>query len=513
MPPRVTATTATAITKEFSSRLLKDFFAHSIKSTRQKLQAVPAAQWEKNGQERAIAIFQAAAQRVPAYRDFLLKNKIKSELIATISDFQQVPLVDKENYLRQYPLPALMWDGELVTAQMTAVSSGSSGIPYLWPRGSLMELEITYLFELMLSNLIANGKKTLFVNSQAMGMYIGGPFTLNATLRIAQKGTPLNVVTPGITLEDVLQVTDRLFDCHDQIVIAAYPPFAKDILQVGAQRGIEWSKKPLKFLLFGEGYSESWRDYIVELAGGIDPVASFVNCFGTADAAILAHETPYTIRLRRLAAKKPQWFAKLFGESRLPSIMQYYPTLRYLEMVGGELVLTFGSGGIPLIRYNIHDRGGLVPYSHIDETFDIPADDKTHHFERWQLPLVYVFGKSDFTATLYGLNIYPENIKAALAHPDIIKIISGKFQMSTELRARSRNQYLLIRVELNDHLKPSRQKKKKIQKIVVETLRQQNAEYRKLLESIGKKAMPTIKLYRWGDSRYFTVGTKQRWKK
>ena len=72
-----------------------------------------------------------------------------------------------------------------------------------------------------------------------MGMYIGGPFTLNAVLRTAQKGSPINIVTPGITLEDVIQVIKELKDHYQQIVIAAYPPFAKDIISTGIETVVQ----------------------------------------------------------------------------------------------------------------------------------------------------------------------------------------------------------------------------------------------------------------------------------
>jgi phenylacetate-CoA ligase len=126
---------------------------------------------------------------------------------------------------------------------------------------------------------------------------------------------------------------------------------------------------------------------------------------------------------------------------------------------------------------------------------------------------VYLFGKSDHTATFYGLNVYPENVKAALVHKEIRKYVTGKFQMSTEYAKLTQKQYLLIRVELAPHIKPTAKLKVGVKRVIVEKLRQMNAEYRKLYESIGRKAIPRVALHSWGDTRYFTVGAKQRWKK
>lgn len=512
VPPKFSTTNAPEQNRKFAAKLYQDFFNFPISRARKILETTSAQEWEQEGQKRALKVFHEAAERVPAYKDFLKKNKIDHRRIETAADLQSVPWIDKENYLKLYPLSSLHWDGIINTTQITAVSSGSSGEPFFWPRGTLLEIETTFSFELFLSNILKNERaSTLFVNSQSMGMYIGGPFTLNAVLRIAQKGNPINIVTPGITIEDVLEVISRLKDSFDQLVIAAYPPFAMDIINVGIERGIDWTKKPVKFVLFGESYSESWRDHISELTGITKPETSFINCFGTADAAIIGHETPYTIALRQALDHQPKMHKKIFGEDRLPSLMQYHPTLRYLELIDKELLLTFGSGGIPLVRYNLHDRGGIIPYTHSRDLFDEVTGDAVEK-SAWQLPTVYVFGKSDFTATIYGLNVYPENIKTALMNKDIKSKVSGKFQMSTEYRRRTHNQYLLIRVELAPGIKASTKLRQIVRHAIVDTLKTNNAEYRKLYEGIGRKATPDVRLHHWGDSRYFTVGTKQKWK-
>ena len=55
------------------------------------------------GEKNAIAVFHEAAQRVPAYRDFLRRHGVRHESIQSIPDFLSVPIATKENYIRQYP--------------------------------------------------------------------------------------------------------------------------------------------------------------------------------------------------------------------------------------------------------------------------------------------------------------------------------------------------------------------------------------------------------------------------
>ena len=66
---------------------------------------------------------------------------------ATMEDFHRLPVMDKENYHRRYPLPERCRGGRLDGCDMVAVSSGSSGRPTVWPRSLTDELDIARRFE------------------------------------------------------------------------------------------------------------------------------------------------------------------------------------------------------------------------------------------------------------------------------------------------------------------------------------------------------------------------------
>ena len=66
--------------------------------------------WSREREARPLKLFHEAARRVPAYKDFLKKNKVNPAKIKTFKDFQFVPPISKKNYLRQYPLEKLVWD-------------------------------------------------------------------------------------------------------------------------------------------------------------------------------------------------------------------------------------------------------------------------------------------------------------------------------------------------------------------------------------------------------------------
>ncbi|MDP3685289.1 MAG: hypothetical protein Q8R32_00490, partial [bacterium] len=195
-------------------------------------------------------------------------------------------------------------------------------------------------------------------------------------------------------------------------------------------------------------------------------------------------------------------------------LLHFYPTLRFFEVIGGELHFSSASGGLPLVRYNIHDKGGVIQAKDILELLP-PYNSSRQRTPRlspgWELPMVYLFGRSDFTATLYGANVYPEHIKAALERRELRKILSGRFVMLTET-GRNFSQYLSVNIELAKGLKSSLRLRRKIQDVIVRTLLEINSEYRDVTKSVGKKARPHIRLYGKGDKRYFGPGIKQRWK-
>src|SRR5262249_28755285 len=43
------------------------------------------------------------------------------------------------------------------------------------------------------------------------------------------------------------------------------------------------------------------------------------------------------------------------------------------------------------------------------------------------LPFVFVFGRSLFTVSFYGANVYPENVTVGLEQPGISEFVTGKF--------------------------------------------------------------------------------------
>ncbi len=476
---------------------------------------------EAGGQMR-FSLFHQMAQRVPAYKEFLSANNLNPDSIKKPEDIERVPCIDKENYVKRYSLEQRSWDGK-IDAPIISASSGSSGAPTYWPRSDAIELETTYIYELFLRNVYEIDKyKTLLVNGFSMGIYIGGTFTLNCCMRIHQKGFPLTIITPGISMNEIVRSVAELGDSFGQIILSGYPPFIRDILDEGEKQGVKWKKYRIRFYFASESLSEEFRTYLYDKAGikEDDYYTGSLNLYGTADAAIAGHEMPLGTLLRTAFSQDNQRCLDFFGKPYVPSINQYYPFFKYFETIDGELVFSSANNAVPLLRYNIHDRGGILQYGEMLEllkSFGYSLSDiekKIKPSLLWHLPYVYLFGRSDFTVTLYGLNVYPENIKAAVEDSRLIELCTGKFVMETANKKHNQSQYLLIHIELKNGIDPKTHGlKHQFKEVILQTLRQKNSEYNHLFRTIGRKAIPEIDLRKYADNTYFSPATKQKWVK
>ena len=312
--------------------------------------------------QQVVELFHRVAVSVPAYRAFLREHGVEPGEVRTFADFERLPLMTKENYHRRYPLPDLCRQGRLDGCDMVAVSSGSTGQPTFWPRSVTDELAVAARFEQVFAGSFAAAERTtLAVVCFPLGTWVGGLYTLACARHLAAKGYPITVVAPGNNKAEILRVIPELAAHCDQTVLLGYPPFIKDVIDTGTAAGLDWTRYAVKLVLAGEVFSEEWRDLVGRRAGMSSPCYDSASLYGTADAGVLGTETPLSICIRRFLAARPQAAQELFGEARLPTLVQYDPGSRFFETHDGTLLFSADSG-VPLVRYHIADEGGLIGY-------------------------------------------------------------------------------------------------------------------------------------------------------
>ncbi|HEV2370890.1 MAG TPA: phenylacetate--CoA ligase family protein [Streptosporangiaceae bacterium] len=461
---------------------------------------------------RLLELFHRVAGSVPAYQDFLREHGVDPAGVRTFADFCRLPLTTKENYHWRYPLARRCRDGRLESCDMIAVSSGSTGRPTYWPRFLPDELAAAARFEQVFHDSFeADRRSTLAVVCFPLGTWVGGLYTASCCRHLALKGYPITVVAPGNDKEEILRVAPELAPGFAQTVLLGYPPFLKDVIDTGTGRGVSWASLNVKLVLAGEVFSEDWRDLVGSRAGMRRPAYDSAALYGTADAGVLGNETPLSVTIRRFLARTPQATQALFGQSRLPTLVQYDPLSRFFEARDGTLLFS-GDNGVPLIRYHIADEGGTLAYE------EMLAHCKEYGFDPLvslgggrgspPLPFVYVFGRSHFTMSFFGANIYPENIAAGLEQPTVSGWVTGKFVLEVAEDA-DYNRHLAIAVELapGEHGSTGRRA------LAAESIRTQlnrlNSEFAHYVP--GDYQTPRVTLLPTGDPQYFPRGVKHRY--
>ena len=474
---------------------------------------------QQAGFQNALRLFHEAAERIPAYRDFLNKHNVRAEAINTYQDFQRIPVTNKKNYLRAYSLKELCWDGNLKGLSLISSSSGSTGEPFVWPWGEAQKaegaLELESVFPVVFE---MDRYSTLYIDCFAMGTWIGGMFTSACMEYLSLKGYPLLTITPGLDKNSTFDLFQKIAPEFDQIIFGGYPPFIKGLLEEGQGLGIDWKQHRIKFFFAAEGFSERWRDRVHQIVGATDPLTTSISIYGSADAAILAHETPLTTAIRRAVCDEPQHMQHLFVKSHLPTLAQYDPRFKFFEALDQSFVFTTRSG-IPLIRYNIGDTGSIYAFHDMERRLAELSIDMQHLLPRdmqakyyWKLPFVYLFGRSDLTISLYGLLIYPEHVKFGLERQAFQQAITGKFVMAVEFDG-DQNPYFYLAVELAPGVQPDVRLQDEIQQAVVEGLREINSEYHDMESAVRERVFPHVELIEYNSSAYFRIGTKQKWVK
>ena len=491
---------------------------HLAEQILKDLRGRQSAFWEKEREKNALALFHRASIGVPAYKDFLKKNRIEPAKIKTFADLQGVPPMTKKGYLRQYPLEKLVWEGTLHQPMVFTSTSGSTGRPFYFPRSYELDWESSIVHEFFLEN-SSYGRKgsTLVIVGFGMGAWIGGLITYRAFEIASQRGAKVAIITPGINKGEIFNALRDLAPQFDQVILAGYPPLVKDIIDEAPEYGVHLKKLKLRLLFAAEAFSESFRNYLSARVGIKNPYLDTLNVYGTADIGTMAYETPTAILARTLALKHKELFQSLFSEvERTPTLAQYNPHFITFEAPEGDVMLT-GNNTIPLIRYAIGDRGGVMNFDALERKMDMAGIPWKKEVSKagivkhiTQLPFVFVYERGDLSTKLYGAIVYPEPIKDALHHPKLQKYLTGKFMMATRLNSQQ-NQYLEINIELKPDLRPKVALAQLSAKLILERLMAKNAEYRNNVSMMGRKMFPRVHLWPYGHQKYFRSGGKQRW--
>lgn len=265
---------------------------------------------------RVLELFRSVAREVPAYQRFLAQHAVDPAQIRDIVAFRTLPATTKDNYYRPHPLPELCRHGVLDACDMVALSSGSTGEPAVWPRFISDELGTARRFEQVLGEgFEAASRRTLCV---ICFNWVGGLYTLACCRQLAAKGYPLTVVAPGNNPGEILRAVRALGAHYEQRILCGYPPFLKDVVELGCAQGIDWSAPPTRLVLAGEVFSEEWRSAVCGRlepdTSGFDPELPFVYVFGRSHFAVSFYGANVYPENVSVGTEGPEFAASLTGK-------------------------------------------------------------------------------------------------------------------------------------------------------------------------------------------------------
>lgn len=471
------------------------------------MQTQPSSFWARQETKARFNIFQKLFSSVPAYKSFIQNSHFKHTRERL--DETRLPAISKKNYFRTYTADQCRVASTPTTITAT---SGSTGMPVYFYRDEWLDFTYSVYLESFFKPY--KNKRTLFIDCFGMGVWIGGLLTFTALKATANRGYLIDVITPGVSTKDIFAGLKNLalLDSYDSIVLAGYPPFIKDVIDnQDFPKSLKESGK-LRFIFAAESFTEGFRGYMVKQAKLKNYYLDTMNIYGSAELGAMAVETPLSILCRELAMKNKVLSDTLLPGGKIPTMAQYNPAfVSFFERE--ERLLVSGDSITPFLHYDIGDTGKVFSYAALESMYksaglNLVSEARKLRIPISQLPFVLVYERSDFSTSIYGLQIYPQHIKQGLEKYVDQGLLTGKFLLSTKLD-RNKNQFLEIKVELaNSKLKLSKDVGSHVREILLSI----NSEYRELSKYLSQSRLtPHIIPYKKGDPAYFPTGIKQKW--
>jgi len=443
----------------------------------------PSRDWLSR--KRASAAFFNARRTVPAYREFLRQHGAEHP-----AAFEDIPQMDKENYIKRWPIEALCQGGRLpLRGAVIDESSGSSGTASNWVRGAAERLATRRLIQYSARSTFGDDSFVL-LNCFALGPWATG---MNVSMSLVDRCVLKSIGPDAGKVASTLEFLGPKY----RYVISGYPPFLKILVDTA---DIDWARYDVCAVVGGEGMSESLRAALNRC------FRKTISSFGASDLEInLAVETGFSIALRQAIVADESLGRNLYGHEPLPMIFQYDP-LNCLIESDAERNLLFTLNRLenvsPRIRYNIHDRGIVrsmtsvravlrehrIVRPDLDPAFDPPLD----------LPLLFHWGRQNSAVGFYGCKITPEDIQHVILRVPALASRVANFALHPFEDADA-NKRLELWLELEDGAALP-EATAALDDAVWRELAAVNQDFRESIKMIPAGRAPTVKLFAFGQS-------------
>ena len=432
---------------------------------------------------RASAAFFNARRTVPAYREFLQQHGAENP-----QAFEDIPPMDKANYIKRWPLEMLCQGGKLPTrGAVIDESSGSSGTASNWVRG-VEEREAARRLIQYSARATFGDESFILLNAFALGPWATG---MNVSMSMVDRCV-LKSIGPDV---QKVVASLKLLGPKYRYVITGYPPFLKVLVDTA---DIDWKQYDVCAVVGGEGMSEPLRAALNQC------FRKTISSYGASDLEInLGVETSFTIALRQAIAANASLGDDLFGREALPMIFQYDPLNTLIE-TDAERSLLFTINRLenvsPRIRYNIHDRGLVRPMSDVTSVLRDHRVQLDSEGPSLDLPLLFHWGRQDNSVGFYGCKITPEDIQNVLLRLPAIGSTIANFGLRPYEDAQA-NKRLDLLLELAEHVAvPNAESAATMSDDIWRELAAVNQDFRESVKMIPAERRPSVKFFRFGES-------------
>ena len=432
---------------------------------------------------RAAAMFFRARRRVPAYRAFLRERGAERP-----RSFADVPAMDKESYVKRWPLPALCQGGRLpVRGAVIDESSGSSGTASNWVRGEAERRATRRLIQYA-ARATFGARPFVLLNAFALGPWATG---MNVSMSLVDRCVLKSI---GPDAKKVLSTLQLLGPGH-RYVITGYPPFLKALVDSG---GLDWQRYDVCAVVGGEGMSEPRRAALIRC------FRKTISCFGASDLEInMAVESDFSVALRQALVAHPALARDLYGEREgLPMIFQYDPLNYFIESdADRNLLFTLNrlENVSPRLRYNIHDRGLVCRFSRVRELLaDHGVALETRGARVLPLPLLLHWGRQEHAVAFYGCKLTPEDVQHVVMRVPALGARVANFALHPFEDERA-NKRLELWFELAAGVAPF-DADVDLREQVLAALADVNQDFRESIRMVPVESRPTLRLWSFGES-------------
>lgn len=430
---------------------------------------------------RAAAAFYNARSRVPAYQEFLAARGSTSPRA-----FDEIPPMDKQNYITQWPIEKLCQGGRLpLRDAVIDESSGSSGTATNWVRGATERAATRRLIQYSTRATLGDDGFIL-LNCFALGPWATG---MNVSMSMVDRCIVKSI---GPDAGKAL-ATMKLFGSQYKYVIAGYPPFLKSLVDTAE---FDWAPYDVSAVVGGEAMSEPLRAALNRR------FRQTISCFGASDLEInLAVETPFTMALRESVLQNERLGADIYGSEGVPMIFQYDPLNTFVES-DAERSLLFTINRLenvsPRIRYNLHDRGVVRTVAELEPILRDHGLSAQQMGMRTGLPVMFHWGRQDSSVAFFGCKITPDDIQHVVMRLSQTLGQVANFALHPYDDADA-NKRLELWLEMDNGVEPPGDQEAATADVLRE-LAAVNQDFRESVKMIQPALRPTVTFHRFGES-------------